>query len=362
MGGLAASILKEVLVVVEVDDGKHHHRPSVGDFVKVVRTGHAGKITRDFEDEEPYRVQGVDGYLKEGDVVLVPDPDKDLKPEEEPPADVQDKLFIEQVTAAFAPHRLGHLAGTALRETGAGDVLRGAQALMASPAKLVEFEALPEERAQFEWRRFVDGKWRRLPVYAESVLEHAFLCGAEKADVDVEGCRLAADIKNFKACESTSISGRSSHANGMTSYRLTRFLRGQPSSTPDTRTPENLVKQLELPDIEEVVDCEAVTVRTMIGKVVFSARKDTVNFGIVRDLLEVISVNVGKPVEQLTLIGQERLEPQVELRTMLQVEGNAEFTLIICEKKKIPTQRRDMEDMEEMIPEDMPGEISAESW
>merc|ERR1740129_1207413 len=350
---LATSILDEVFVFVAEKVLGPYHRPSVGEFVKVRGTGHVGKITRDDEDDEPYRVQGVEGFFKEDDVVLALDPDRDQNPEEKTTTDAEEEVsLIDQVTAALAPHRLGHLEVTALCDAGADAVLQGARALMASPAKLVEFEALPEERAQFEWRRFVDDKWQRLPTYAESVLEGAFLCGAEHAHVNVKGCLLSVDIKNFKACEHAADDG-----DDIIHYRLTRFLRGQPSSTPDMRTPDDLVKQLDLPEIEEVADCDAVTVRTMVGKVVFSAaRKDINHLSTVRDLVERISANVGKPAEQLTLVAAEKLEPDAELRSVVQVEGSIELMLIINEKqKKAPTERRHMG---EMISEDMPGEFS----
>lgn len=106
------------------------------------------------------------------------------------------------------------------------DVMIGAYKLTTSDLQL--FESEPEFAARWEWRWLVDDCWQKLPDYAAGVFEGALRQDVTHATAEVQSSFLQANLVDF-----TVTSGRES-------FKLTRFLRGRPSTEPDRRKPDDL--------------------------------------------------------------------------------------------------------------------------
>jgi len=212
----------------------------------------------------------------------------------------------------------------------------------------------------------VDGQWQRLPRYVAGVFEGALRSGARYASVFVGGgiyepIYLIADLESFTAGLWSSKLRRHIAANFTPknyvpmgpSHRLTRFLRGRPSSTPDLRTPKDLDRALMDEDIkvDEVAGAEAVHVRTIVGKVVFSAAKADVILLLAQDVLDQIGIVLGKQPRQLSLALDERVLGQKDcLEPLLAQAGDLELLVLVGDDDE-PVATRP----EEWIPEDVPG-------
>eukprot|EP00931_Biecheleriopsis_adriatica_P006355 TRINITY_DN10776_c0_g2_i1.p1 TRINITY_DN10776_c0_g2~~TRINITY_DN10776_c0_g2_i1.p1 ORF type:complete len:749 (+),score=135.80 TRINITY_DN10776_c0_g2_i1:41-2248(+) len=242
-----------------------------------------------------------------------------------------------------------------------GDVLRGAAALAAMPERLAVFQVKPDETPadanRWEWRMLADSKWHKLPPYIAGVLESALRRGEESARLGVFYHEIVADLNCFKIAfgECDIYSGGIGRLEG--ACKLTRFLRGCPSSTPDRRMPEELRSEslhIEA-EVEEVCVTEALHVRTLAGRLVLSVAKGEVHRigAFVRELLLELSSRCCVTPKQVTLLlGAETLEPTQALQPILDQTGAVELMLLVREEEKeVP-----MEVDDELIPEDWPAE------
>jgi len=255
------------------------------------------------------------------------------------------------------------LSTASLRNPIANDVLFGADAIAASPFWLQACEVSSEEACVWEWRQWLsDEKWHRLPPYAAAVLEGAFRTGQKDVVITLKMCQLylIADLEAF-----TIAVGRQAQLfQDPSDFKilgprcsLTRFLRGHPSSKPDLRMPQDLEDSLQKDPVE--VDCvestEALNIRTMAGKLLFSCEKTNVIDHTVNDLLLEISPGLCIPHHQLCLIsGSKPLTSSDPLQPLLSEEGVIELLVVIEEES--------MESLDshplhyEYIPEEVPGE------
>merc|ERR1712224_569078 len=233
----------------------------------------------------------------------------------------------------------GDFAETQFHQPIVNDVLLGMERLASSPQQLVVYDVKPEEEGFWEWRKFINGKWQRLPQYIAGVLEGALRSGVKYATVFVGSKTynyhyLIADLENFSIafaeCRNPirSVALARSHLShfNLKDYeilgpwcKLTRFLRGRPSPTPDLRKPEDLIKELETnpQECQEISHAEAFNARTMAGKLVLSIVKADACTLVVQDILEQVSINVHKPLEQLSLVVEGQfLNPTDALRPL----------------------------------------------
>jgi hypothetical protein len=254
------------------------------------------------------------------------------------------------------------------------EVMTGADVLATLPDLLAQHELACKEEACWEWRYFADNGWQRLPAYVSGVLEGALRDGKRYAPVQMIdlGNYLFADLHNFsvvsaeltprarfnrKSLDDEDIA-KDFNFEGQ-ERPLTRFLRGRPSCEADRRTPEQLQQQFrpEVVEVERIVDADAITVSTLTGKVAYSASKHELRpFQLVQDLLEEVSKSVHVPAQQLALLlGDEKLVPTTTLQVYLAMQGSLELQLLISQA---PPPKPQDGYMQEMIPEDVPGE----SW
>jgi len=254
------------------------------------------------------------------------------------------KFFLQGLLIEDSEHRISEqhrrsLEAARFLESASqhNDVMMGASILAASPDRLQQYEVKPEERASWEWRWFVKGCWLKLPAYAAGVFEEAFRNDAQMASAELETSTLIADLQNFVVSKS-----------GDQPYKLTRFLRGKPSATPDLRKPEDLerVADAESEVIEQVPDADAVHVRTMAGRIVFSASKAAAKSLTLQDIREEVACNMGTSFRRLQLLGGSEAE--------LQAEGALEL-LVVLGEEAASDEERDCSD--EQMPEDWPGEF-----
>eukprot|EP00930_Biecheleria_cincta_P028393 TRINITY_DN19818_c0_g1_i1.p1 TRINITY_DN19818_c0_g1~~TRINITY_DN19818_c0_g1_i1.p1 ORF type:complete len:1000 (+),score=145.41 TRINITY_DN19818_c0_g1_i1:90-3089(+) len=227
-----------------------------------------------------------------------------------------------------------------------GDVMLGAKTLTLSELQL--FESEPEFAARWEWRWLVDGLWRKLPDYAAGVFEGALRQGVTIARVEELQTFWAANLADFKV----TYEGQS--------FKLTRFLRGRPAIEPDRRKPEDLDQQLQqshaddMLEVEEFVEGDAMNVRTLAGRVVFSASKQDVESLLVSDVLDEVSeiMDAAPSLLQLTCDGA-TLAVEQQVQDLLGNPGSVE--VLVLQRKKGP--EREFEYLvQEIIPEDLPGE------
>eukprot|EP00931_Biecheleriopsis_adriatica_P006356 TRINITY_DN10776_c1_g1_i1.p1 TRINITY_DN10776_c1_g1~~TRINITY_DN10776_c1_g1_i1.p1 ORF type:complete len:1010 (-),score=192.13 TRINITY_DN10776_c1_g1_i1:50-3079(-) len=251
-----------------------------------------------------------------------------------------------------------------------GDVLEGAAALANKPEHLAAFHVKPEETPGdadcWEWRVLADRKWHKLPPYVAGVLESALRRGQENVSLSVGYFEdLKADLKDFTIFHTEThgrrmfraMDGNEKVSANEGACKLTRFLRGCPSSTPDRRMPEELQSEvLKFEDeVEEVSVTEALHVRTLAGRLVLSTAKDEVNRigAFVQELLQELSVRCCVTPKQLTLLhGAETLEPTDALHPILDQTGAVELMLVV--RKEEPEETMDLP--EEFFPEDWPAE------
>lgn len=241
-----------------------------------------------------------------------------------------------------------------------GDIVAGGAILAAMPDHLARFEVKPpaslNDSNSWEWRFHAEGMWHRLPSYCAGVFESALRNGLKSASVCVGFLQyFLADLDNFTISAVHRHRGRFGVPNK--SCRLTRFLRGHPSPTPERRILESVRDEIqdEMELIEEVSDDEALHVRTMAGRLVLSMLKSDVRKlgSFVQELLEELASRCHAAPAQLKLLYHGRsLEPGEALQLMLEESGTIELLLIVGEKAPDP----DQEAMEEFIVEDWPGE------
>eukprot|EP00443_Scrippsiella_acuminata_P049613 CAMPEP_0115395148 /NCGR_PEP_ID=MMETSP0271-20121206/12635_1 /TAXON_ID=71861 /ORGANISM="Scrippsiella trochoidea, Strain CCMP3099" /LENGTH=1028 /DNA_ID=CAMNT_0002818847 /DNA_START=9 /DNA_END=3092 /DNA_ORIENTATION=- len=249
------------------------------------------------------------------------------------------------------------------------DVLKGADLLAASPQLLSAYEVVPADVDCWEWRHQLDdGKWHRLPDYVAGVLEGSFRSGESFAHVRVcELFYLVADFDNFTATVATHEMYRGLHSRlpldefdtRGPSWRLTRFLRGQPSVEPDRRTPK-VMEQGRRKDAEEVRRLEGADklhVHTLAGKLVLSMAKSDAAEMYVRDLIEDLSAKLGVPSQQIRLLnGVQPLEIREPLQPLLASQvAPLELSAVVDTSRALSTKEAETE-FDEPIPEDVPGD------
>lgn len=122
--------------------------------------------------------------------------------------------------------------------------------------------------------------------------------------------------------------------------KLTRFLRGYPSSTPDSRMPADVdieSQEDEIEFVEEVGDEEAVHVCIMTGKLVlFMGKWDLIAaYNYLTDLLEAVSERCHVPAKQLKIVHNDEVLETTEVieRLLGGTSGVVELMLLIEEKK-----------------------------
>lgn len=249
-----------------------------------------------------------------------------------------------------------------LHEPLEGDTVAGGAIMASMSDRLAKFEVKPEaslkDSNSWEWRVHAEGKWHRLPSYCAGVFESALRNGLKKARVNV-GCfeYISADLEQFTIGLDRNFYRPRGFEVPNKFCRLTRFLRGQPSPTPDLRVPESVrnTTQDEMELLQEVSVSEALHVRTMAGRLVLSmAKSDLRKLGsFVQELLEELGSRCHVAPAQLKLLYEGcSLEPDEALELVLEAPGSIELLLIVAEKEPDP----DQEAMEEFVLEDWPGE------
>lgn len=203
--------------------------------------------------------------------------------------------------------------------------------------------------ARWEWRWLLDEVWQKLPDYAAGVFEGALRQDCAYAVAEEGHHLLHADLEDFTV-----------RCNGQV-YQLTRFLRGRPSRKPDRRKPEDLdlqLRQSHADDMQEVeaVEGDAVNVRTLAGRLVFSASKNDVETLLVSDVLDEVSEIMDTPPDllQLTCDGV-ALPVEQYIQELLDDPGSVEALVILRTKKK--EEDKYGHQIREHIPEDLPGEF-----
>lgn len=269
------------------------------------------------------------------------------------------------------------LADTEFHKPKKDDVLKGADLLVALPEQLNSCEIALEEPMYWEWRMLTNGKWHRLPAYVCSVFEGALRNSQRFTSVFIGAASnvyLIADLEQLTVAvvrspmfwlEEGRRKGRGSkeaiteeklaEAEIMTPWcKLTRFLRGRPSATPDFRKPDDIRQAMrpEVEAVERVSEEEGVHVCTLAGKLVFSVPGRSVQTWFVEDLIGELSAVLDRSPQQLKLLMAGRpLEADEALRPLLEAEGSLELTVLVGQAVK-----DESEDMEEWIPDELPGD------
>lgn len=265
----------------------------------------------------------------------------------EPPISVQQRwtAIVGQITQRIT--RDLHGVEVVLHSPIADDVMIGAERLDLSELHL--FGSEPELIARWEWRWLLDEVWQKLPDYAAGVFEGALRQDCAYAVAEEGHHLLHADLEDFTV-----------RCNGQV-YQLTRFLRGRPSRKPDRRKPEDLdlqLRQSHADDMQEVeaVEGDAVNVRTLAGRLVFSASKNDVETLLVSDVLDEVSEIMDTPPDllQLTCDGV-ALPVEQYIQELLDDPGSVEALVILRTKKK--EEDKYGHQIREHIPEDLPGEF-----
>jgi len=258
----------------------------------------------------------------------------------------------DQLTSA-----LGH--DLTVHGTQGGAVCLGARTL--APRLPVERPlSLPES---WEWRAFAQGQWRRLPAYMSAVFEGALRNDHPSACVQMTGrlgFYLAANLEDFKVAVMEPLNWR-----GMTDAEghklddmqllgswcpLTRFLRGRPSSEPDRRKPEE-VETKDLEEVQEVEDSDALHVRTLAGKLVFSQKRSPHLHYL--DLLTECAKQMQTSYRRLQLLnGTTRIQCNEELQEAMK-DDVVDLAVLVGPEPPAPKEFVE----HEQIPEDLPGEM-----
>jgi len=243
------------------------------------------------------------------------------------------------------------------------DVLLGAEALALKPDRFAAWE-VGDVSTPWEWRLFVNGFWRRLPTYVAGVFEGALQNGERSAMVqsvfDYDGVYIVADLEGFCVNIGEPVvrrPGRGQAFNkgdfifGREWVAMTRFLRGRPSTEPDRRKSAHTEDGFDV--VEEVLDRDAINVRSLSGDLVFSMACAEARSLMVADVLQSVSTTLGKPSKQLCLMLDERmLEPSETLGSLLLHGGGVEVLALVNETKVLDTP------FAEWIPECLPGDLS----
>jgi len=235
------------------------------------------------------------------------------------------------------------------------DVLLGAEALVLAPDRLASFE-VGEIVKNWEWRQFVDDEWVPLPPYVAGVFEGALQDCEPYAFV--QNCHerkyVVADLENFRM--TIGVPNRRSprtkdHFTFIYPWRsLTRFVRGRPSPNPDRRTAD---MDVNVAGVEEVVDVDAITVRSLAGDLVFAMSCTEARSLVVADVLEAVSATMCTPSQKLCLLLDERtLEPSEALRPLFHGGVDVEMLVFIDETRDVAETP-----FREQIPEDLPGRL-----
>mmetsp|Transcript_88650 Transcript_88650/g.138736 ORF Transcript_88650/g.138736 Transcript_88650/m.138736 type:complete len:247 (-) Transcript_88650:98-838(-) len=231
--------------------------------------------------------------------------------------------------------------------------------LSACRERLHRFEMVPDEVEHWEWRVLVSGKWSRLPAYVVGVLEGAIQSGTRYARVQLGEAFIFADLEEFKVALAV-LQGRkqteSPHGYRIPGpwLKLTRYLRGHPSSKPDQRK-KRQVSQQHVSEVQKVVQADSIHVSTLAGKVVVSMTKSEASSLHAKDLLQEASLNVGYPSHRLSLVHGDRvLETSDRLLDCWPVDGTFDLVLLVGEDRSEHPSTR----FHEWIPEDAPGESS----
>jgi hypothetical protein len=294
------------------------------------------------------------------------DSDPDEK-KEEPPQDERFSLNDIRETLCKDARDLFH--ASVLHNTRTSDVLLGADALATMPELLRSFEVVSTETPCWEWRQLIDGEWRRLPEYISGVLEGALRDGRKHAAVQTHSFHspvyFYADLESFTARMGSLLGAFMREddperlQNCTSKRKLTRFLRGCPSSEPDRRSPEDMARLFQPTEVVEVPCApgdDTLTVSTLTGKVVFSVLKMDVRHATVADVLEEVSSNLHKKVQQLKLLGDDGtlLETAAMLKDFMAPIGKSTLQVIAQE---LPSEKHaEKTRVNEVIPEDVPGE------
>ena len=270
-----------------------------------------------------------------------------------------------------------HIA-TRLHEPLAADVLCGARS-MAGGLPLV---APPAVSHMWQWRVHADGQWLVLPRYVAGVFEGALRAGHRYAavqtrtrywpghigpahtlylvaDLDSDSCRVALCRSGFENVPFARYIGRSELGKDMPCQpigdwcRLTRFVRGKPSETPDLRKPEDIERESRSQEEVVAVEGPAVHVRNLAGRLVFSMPTDKVLACGMLEFTEQLALSLGVEATRLKLLdGAEELDPHEDLVRRISSHEVSEFQVLIC--PKTATDPRENEPRES-IPEDLPG-------
>jgi len=135
--------------------------------------------------------------------------------------------------------------------------------------------------------------------------------------------------------------------------RLTRFVRGKPSETPDLRKPEDIERESRSQEEVVAVEGPAVHVRNLAGRLVFSMPTDKVLACGMLEFTEQLALSLGVEATRLKLLdGAEELDPHEDLVRRISSHEVSEFQVLIC--PKTATDPRSNEPRES-IPEDLPG-------
>mmetsp|Transcript_70468 Transcript_70468/g.177675 ORF Transcript_70468/g.177675 Transcript_70468/m.177675 type:complete len:1007 (-) Transcript_70468:99-3119(-) len=265
--------------------------------------------------------------------------------------------------------RGGKMSGSILLRAIPGDVLKGASVLASSPQQLKAYDVAPDEAGCWEWRlQLVDSRWYQLPKYVAGVLEGALRDGESNANVRVFGTVfLVADLESFTvtlAHFQRRISRGKREPKDFKPIgaccKLTRFLRGRPSLTPDRRKPEELKRRLrEHVEDRPVEGPQALHVRTLAGKLVLSLASRAAEELCVHDLQGILAGRLECAPVQLSLLnGAEKLEIDEALRPLFP-EGRALELLVLVGPPPAPAPGSRLD---EAVPEDVPGDCNSDDF
>ncbi|CAE7250436.1 unnamed protein product [Symbiodinium sp. CCMP2592] len=203
-----------------------------------------------------------------------------------------------------------------LHEPLAADVLSGARS-MAGDLPLV---APPAVSHTWQWRVHADGQWLVLPRYVAGVFEGALRAGRRYAAVQTRtrhgaSCiYLVADLDSDSFCMALCRSafahfiagsdlGKESVAHPIGDWcRLTRFVLGKPSETPDLRKPEDIERESRSQEEVIAVEGPAVHVRNLAGRLVFSMLTDKVLAWGMLEFTEQLALTLGVEATRLKLL------------------------------------------------------------
>lgn len=254
--------------------------------------------------------------------------------------------------------KLGEMGDVQIHPMLPGDVILGAKNL----ANHLPLAMPASSPASWEWRAFAEGQWYRLPAYISAVFEGALRNGKPLASVQLTGrlgMYLVANLEDFTVAvgEPCFFRGRShmdmdlEHLDIAGSWcPLTRFLRGHPSTEPDRRKPDELEKQLDEVEVVEVQG-DAVHVRTLAGKLVFSQKKCQLH---IMDLLAECARQMRTSQQRLQLLHGTSTIGNDELQKILE-EPVVHLLILVGPEPVVKCFNR------ESIPEDVPGESSFNS-